>query len=140
MARRDGLPRTPVLNLIRFKFRPEADFIDEQHVAHTLWQQSLVFISTVSGFQRLLWAPISDESRRVVLLIQWRDGIAWQEFQLSFGLGLLLPLLQEVPPLNHSITLTLPPCFASGPGHFLELVELSVKLAENEYDPAERSR
>ncbi|PYI31070.1 hypothetical protein BP00DRAFT_486880 [Aspergillus indologenus CBS 114.80] len=139
-ALRDDLPKTPVLSLIRFKFRPEADFMDEQHVAHTLWQQSLVFISTVSGFQRLLWAPISDESRRMVLLIQWRDGTAWQEFQLSFGLGLLLPLLQEVPPLNQSVTLILPPYFAAGPGHFLELVELSVKLAENEYDPAERSR
>ncbi|PYI24320.1 hypothetical protein BO99DRAFT_427968 [Aspergillus violaceofuscus CBS 115571] len=41
---------------------------------------------------------------------------------------------------SHSVTLTLPPRFATGPGHFLELVELSVKLAEHEYDPAERSR
>ncbi|GKZ21333.1 hypothetical protein AbraIFM66951_010122 [Aspergillus brasiliensis] len=137
---RDHLPETPVLSLITLTFRPEVDIVNENHIGYSLWQQSLAFISTIPGFQQAYWAPISGDPHGIVVLIQWHHGEAWQEFQLSFGFGLLYPLLQQKPVLNCCAQLNLPCNLAAGPGHILELVDLSVLHASNKYDPAERFR
>ncbi|GKZ72765.1 hypothetical protein AnigIFM50267_009144 [Aspergillus niger] len=134
----DHLPPTPVLSFVRLTFRPDVNIVNETKIGHSLWQQSLALISTIPGFQRVYWASISDDPNGVVVLIQWQSGDAWKEFQFSFGFGLMLPLLQQKPLLNCCVQLNLPADFAAGPGHILELVELSVLRASNKYDPAER--
>ncbi|PYI34991.1 hypothetical protein BP00DRAFT_335497 [Aspergillus indologenus CBS 114.80] len=120
------LPGKPILSLIRLSFRPDVDLTDENHVTFSLWQKSLAFISTVLGFQHLYWAPMHNEPRGVIVLIQWQNGDAWREFQASFGFGLVLPLLREKPLLNRCLQLTLPPTFTAGSNHFLEMVNLSL--------------
>ncbi|PYI18970.1 hypothetical protein BO99DRAFT_459851 [Aspergillus violaceofuscus CBS 115571] len=135
------LPDTPILSVVRFNFRPDVNLTDSSHVTFVLWEKSLAFVSSIPGFRRLHWALLHNEPQGVIVLLQWQHGDAWREFQSSFGFGLILPLLQEKPLLNRCLQLTLPPTFAAGSDHFLELANLSLLVGlDTQWDAAEAQR
>lgn len=73
----DKLTDFPVLGILHFTFHPGVDIqvSDTQQCAAALWRKSLKYVSTIPGFERLLWSPVSDNNtdesscQQVVVLI-----------------------------------------------------------------------
>lgn len=114
------LPTIPILSIVQLSFQPDVNIHDESQPVARLWEASLEFVSSISGFVDLHWAVLERQPQVVIVLIQWENGIAWKEFQCSVGFSLLLGFLTEGC-FNRAVRLSLPSTFA-GPDRILELV------------------
>ncbi|CAI7616122.1 unnamed protein product [Penicillium glandicola] len=103
----DQLPASPVLSILQFTFRPNVDVSELSESANALWRTSLGFVSTITGFQGLHWAVVSQASasQQVTVLIQWENGLAWKRFQCSVGFGMLLGYVTDI--YNRCVQLSL---------------------------------
>ncbi|KAI9370339.1 hypothetical protein BJX61DRAFT_515858 [Aspergillus egyptiacus] len=104
----DQLPAVPVLSIIHFTFHTGVDVSKSRQQASLLWQKSLMFVTTIPGFQHLYWAPVDAASpnQQVIVLIQWDGGHAWKLFQSSLGFTMMLGYIQTVS--NRCVQLALP--------------------------------
>ncbi|KAJ5176582.1 uncharacterized protein N7482_002459 [Penicillium canariense] len=100
----EQLPATPVLSILQFKFGSAVNLDDPSQPVSVLWRVSVEFISTISGFQGLYWAPVDQNT--IIILIQWDSGFSWRRFQCSMGFSMLLGYLEQV--YNRCVMLALP--------------------------------
>ncbi|KAL2017769.1 hypothetical protein VTK56DRAFT_1687 [Thermocarpiscus australiensis] len=107
---RDLLETTgPLLNVIWLPLKPGTVLEDEtetQPLAR-IWQAALDYIAIFRGCDRIYWGTALEaieDGPAVVLLTEWRDGIAWQAFQQSPALEPIARFTREHPrPLNHTV-------------------------------------
>ncbi|OAQ58205.1 antibiotic biosynthesis monooxygenase domain-containing protein [Pochonia chlamydosporia 170] len=92
-GRAEDRPRTPVLSILEFKFKPGVDLSDIHGVPRKLWDNSLQYIWSIPGCASIEWGLTLDDSTNVLCMIQWETAASWQMFQDSLGFSLIIGLL-----------------------------------------------
>ncbi|KAJ5618565.1 hypothetical protein N7528_006676 [Penicillium herquei] len=100
----EQLPATPVLSILKFRFKDEVELENPSKPVYALWRKSVEFVSKTPGFQGLYWGPIDKDE--ILVLVQWDSGKAWSRFECSLGFSMLLGHLEHV--TNRCMQIALP--------------------------------
>lgn len=135
----DQLPADPVLGILQFTFHAGVDVSEPSQPASVLWRNSLKFVSTIPGFQRIYWAPLDSHSpyQQIIVLIQWDSGHGWKLFQSSLGFSMMLGYVESIS--NRCIRLALPANQFSFPC-VLELVSFQFSATQIDKRPVFKSK